>query len=115
MGLYYLIVVLCVIGIAAGQLLFKACAMAYVASGDRISSAVVSYMFAAMALYGVTSLVWVLLLRHVELGRIYPFMALAFILVPLASHLVFGERFSPAYFAGVALIMSGLLLITRSS
>lgn len=115
MGLHYLVVVLCVVGIAAGQLLFKACAMAYVAAGDRISPAVVGYMFAAMALYGVTSLVWVLLLRHVELGRIYPFMALAFVLVPLASHLMFGEKFSPAYFAGVALIMSGLLLITRSS
>lgn len=115
MWLHYLTVVLCVIGIAAGQLLFKACAMAYVASGGRLTPAVAGYMFAAMTLYGVTSLVWVLLLRHAELGRTYPFMALAFILVPLGSHLVFGERFSPAYFLGVALIMSGLLFITRSS
>jgi drug/metabolite transporter (DMT)-like permease len=109
----YLIVIACVVGIAAGQLLFKACANAYVAADSRLTTAVLGYMTAAMVLYGATSLVWTLLLRHMELGRIYPFMALAFVLVPLASHVVYGENFSPAYFVGIAFIIAGILIVTR--
>jgi drug/metabolite transporter (DMT)-like permease len=56
--------------------------------------------------------VW--LLQKIELGRIYPVMALAFILVPAGSHLVFGERFQNQYFVGVILIMLGIIVAVRA-
>src|SRR5690606_41278160 len=62
-------------------------------------------LLAAMMLYGITSVGWVWVLQRIELGRVYPLMALAFVLVPVASHFVFGERFQTQYFIGVALIM----------
>lgn len=41
-------------------------------------------------------------------------MALAFVLVPLASHWLFGERFQPQYFIGIVLIMTGIVVAVRS-
>lgn len=41
-------------------------------------------------------------------------MALAFVLVPIGSHFVFGERFQPQYFVGVAIIMLGITVIVKS-
>ena len=73
------------------------------------------FLLVAMLIYGVTSLAWVWLLRSVELGKVYPFMALAFVLVPLGSHFFFGETFSPRYYAGTALVIGGLLLVTLRS
>jgi len=52
-------------------------------------------------------------LRSEDLGRIYPIMALAFVLVPIASHLFFGERFLPGYMFGTAMIIVGVIVTTR--
>ena len=41
-------------------------------------------------------------------------MALAFVLVPIGSHLVFGERFQPQYFVGVAMIMVGIFIAVKA-
>jgi drug/metabolite transporter (DMT)-like permease len=58
---------------------------------------------------------WIWVLQKADLGRIYPLMALAFVIVPIGSHLVFGERFPPQYFVGVALIMIGIVVTVRST
>jgi drug/metabolite transporter (DMT)-like permease len=105
---------LCVIGLAIGQILFKFSAIAAIENGSYLSFRPAGALFLAMMLYGLTSLAWVWVLRKIELGRVYPLMALAFILVPLGSHLFFGERFSPQYFVGVALIMAGIFVAIRS-
>lgn len=107
----YLTALLCVIGLAAGQLLFKASAN-QMSQGGMLDPRALAYLAIALLLYGTTSLAWVWMLKTVELGKIYPFMALAFVLVPLGSHLLYGETFAPRYFAGVALIIGGLLLTT---
>ncbi|ANH74377.1 hypothetical protein ACS15_0758 [Ralstonia insidiosa] len=41
-------------------------------------------------------------------------MALAFLLVPLGSHFVFGERFQTQYAFGVAFIMIGVILTSNA-
>jgi drug/metabolite transporter (DMT)-like permease len=104
----YLLAVGCVVGIATGQLLFKACANAMTAAGGAITPRALTLLFFALCLYGTLTLAWIWLLKHAELGKIYPIMALTFVLVPLGSHFFFGEAFSTRYFAGVALIMAGL-------
>lgn len=103
----------CVLGLVAGQLLFKASASSLAESGSFFSTRVATTLLLAMALYGVTSIGWVWALQRVSLGRIYPLMALAFVLVPLGSHFVFGERFSPQYFVGIALIMAGIVVAVK--
>lgn len=110
----YVAAILCVVGLAIGQILFKISATALSESGTFFAIKPAATLFTAMCLYGITSVAWVWVLQKVELGRVYPLMALAFILVPLGSHLVFGERFQPQYFIGVAMIMIGIVVAVKA-
>ncbi|KPW56873.1 MULTISPECIES: EamA family transporter [Pseudomonas syringae group genomosp. 2] len=110
----YLIALICVIGIAAGQILFKFSATAMNKSGTIFEANTLLILFSAFALYGITTLAWVWVLQKIELGKVYPLMALAFVIVPIGSHLFFGERFQPQYFLGVAVIITGILIAVRA-
>ncbi len=107
----YFMALLCVLGIAAGQILFKLSANALRSSGDALNSQFILTFGAALALYGMTTLAWVYVLQRAELGRIYPLMALAFVIVPACSYYILGERFSSQYFIGVALIILGIVVV----
>lgn len=109
-----IVAVLCVVGLAIGQILFKVSATSLTQTGSFLAPRTAATLFAAMTLYAITSIAWVWVLQKIELGRVYPLMALAFILVPIGSHLVFGERFQPQYFVGVALIASGIVVAVRA-
>lgn len=102
--------ILCVFGLAVGQILFKYSALALSESGTFFAFKPAAILGVAMFIYAATSVAWVWLLQKVDLGKIYPFMALAFVLVPLGSHLVFGEQFEYQYYLGVALIIIGIVL-----
>ena len=110
----YATAILCVIGLAIGQILFKVSAIAMSKSGTFFVFKPIAALLAAVCLYGITSVAWVWVLQKVELGRVYPLMALAFVLVPLGSHLVFGERFQPQYFVGVAMIIVGIFITIKA-
>lgn len=110
----YVVALLCVVGLAAGQILFKVSAVAIDQTGSYFSFKGLVALFSAMLLYAATSLAWVWVLQNVELGRIYPLMALAFILVPIGSYLVFGERFPPQYYLGIGLIVAGIIVAVKS-
>lgn len=110
----YLIALLCVVGIAAGQILFKISATALQASGTFFEVKAGLVLFSALALYGVTTIGWVWVLQKVDLGKVYPLMALAFVLVPIGSHFAFGERFHIQYFIGIAFIMAGIVISVKA-
>ncbi|MCF7545245.1 4-amino-4-deoxy-L-arabinose-phospho-UDP flippase [Pseudomonas petrae] len=110
----YFVAVLCVLGIAGGQILFKLSAASLQRSGTLFDTQTLTTLFIAFALYGVTTIAWVWVLQKIDLGKAYPLMAMAFIIVPIGSHFVFGEKFSVQYFAGVALIMGGIILSLRA-
>lgn len=112
--LVYVTAVLCVLGLAAGQVLFKVSAGALAASGSFFSARALVPLISAMCLYGITSIAWVWILRNIELGRVYPLMALAFVFVPLGSFLFLNERFGPQYYVGVLIIMLGIVITVRS-
>lgn len=113
MGMY-LVAILCVCALAAGQILFKISAAALAAHGSFIAPKVLAPLLAAFAVYAIATIGWVWVLQRVELGRAYPLMALAFVLVPIGSYIFFGERFSTQYFAGVALIVVGIIVAVRA-
>ncbi len=108
------VAILCVVGLAIGQILFKISATSLAITGSYFSAKTAISLFAAMSLYAITSVAWVWVLQKTELGRVYPLMALAFILVPLGSHLVFGEKFTPQYFFGVGLIVIGIIVVAKA-
>lgn len=112
--LVQIVAVLCVLGLAVGQILFKISATSLTETGSFFAFKTASTLIAAMALYAITSVAWVWVLQKVELGRVYPLMALAFVLVPVGSYFILGERFQPQYLIGVALIMIGIVLAVRA-
>lgn len=110
----YMVALLCVLGLAVGQILFKASAVALTASSSIFSPKAATILLPALCLYAISSVAWVWVLQKIDLGRVYPLMALAFILVPLGSHIFFGEKFSPQYFLGVSLIVLGVIVVTKA-
>lgn len=106
----YIVAFLCVCGLAVGQILFKLSANLFNTSDTVLSLKPMGALFSAVMLYGITSLAWVWVLQRIQLGKVYPLMALAFVFVPLASYFLFGERFSSAYYFGVLMIILGVVL-----
>ena len=111
----YLMALLCVAGIATGQILFKLCATTAARAGSWLAPQALVLLASSLALYGVMTIAWIWVLQRAQLGRIYPIMALAFVLVPLGAHLFLGERFQPMYFFGVGLIVLGIALTVWSA
>jgi drug/metabolite transporter (DMT)-like permease len=110
----YLIAIICVIGIATGQILFKLSAASLQRTGSFFDPSTAITLVSAFSLYGVTTIAWIWVLQKIELGRVYPLMALAFVMVPMGSYFMFGERFSPQYFIGVALIITGIIVAVKA-
>lgn len=110
----YFIAILCVVGIAAGQIMFKLSASSLQRAGTFFDLKTLMILGSAFALYGLTTIAWVWVLQKIELGKAYPLMALAFVLVPIGSHFILGERFQMQYFVGVVFIMVGIALAVKS-
>jgi undecaprenyl phosphate-alpha-L-ara4N flippase subunit ArnE len=99
--------------IAGGQALFKLV-------GTRMPAADAAsmwlmlfdpYFIAAMVIYAIATVGWILVLRSVPLAAAYSFSALGFLFVPFLSFLLFGEPLTGRYFAGAVLITAGLAVI----
>ena len=98
----------CVLGLACGQLLFKKAAGGL--GGGWQGWLLNGWLWAALALYGVMTLLWIWLLRQAPLHLAYPFMALSFDLVPLLAWLVLGEPAGWQTLAGALLIVAGVVV-----
>lgn len=106
----YIYTFLCVIGLSLGQILFKFSAKYFNESHTVYAVKPLVYLLAAFALYGFVSIAWVYILQKIDLGKVYPVMALAFIIVPIGSQLFFGEKFTIQYLIGVLLIVIGIIV-----
>jgi multidrug transporter EmrE-like cation transporter len=105
------------VAIAAGQILFKrAASQIGSATGTSwvLDVARLPSMWLALALYGAATLLWVRILTTVPLSRAYPFMALAFVLVPAAGYVFFNESITVRYVVGTALIIAGVVVVARA-
>ncbi len=104
--------VICVFSISIGQLFFKLAAnFSQVHPSQQIGYLLNPYLWLALIIYGSATLFWIWLLRSTPLNQAYPFMALAFVIVPLLSSLFLGEKVDSRYFIGVSLIMAGLIIM----
>jgi drug/metabolite transporter (DMT)-like permease len=101
-----------------GQLIIKARALFHASGGELVADRLwylvrmfsdigVLSGFAAAALAGAC---WMLAIDRTELNYAYPFMALTFVLVPIGSMIVFGERLPPPQIIGSLLIVAGVAM-----
>lgn len=105
--------------VAAGQLLFKRVARdvsELTGIGAILRHIMVDPWFiTATALYVCATILWILALRDMPLSRAYPFMALAFVLVPVGAFVFYGETLGIRYFVGLGLVLAGIAVIGDSS
>jgi drug/metabolite transporter (DMT)-like permease len=104
----------CVFVISTGQLLFKLASGYLDFRHPFAEPRGLMILGAALVLYAGATLVWVAVLRHAPLSRIYPIMALSFVLTPLGGMLFLKEPINASYWAGVGLILAGLVVISRA-
>ena len=67
-----------------------------------------------LALYGIGTLIWLNVLERVELSQAYPFVGWGFALTTIAGWCLFGESLSAQRWIGIALVVGGIVLISRS-
>lgn len=112
------------VGLAAvAQLTLKA-GMNSVRASHGIAGADVATLRAVIAtplvwlglvLFGLSAIVWLGVLSRASLSFAYPFAALSYVIILLVDRFVLAETVPAARWAGVGLIMLGILVIARTS
>ncbi|ADK14401.1 MULTISPECIES: EamA family transporter [Clostridium] len=64
--------------------------------------------------YGLSFLLWIKVLSKVELSYAYPMVSLGYIITMVFSYFMFKENISFIRILGVAFIMLGVILVSRS-
>lgn len=73
------------------------------------------FILAGMFLYVTAMLIWLYVLKNVEVSYAYPFTALGFILVMVISYFFLAEQITLLRLAGIGLIVGGIFLISKSA
>jgi drug/metabolite transporter (DMT)-like permease len=68
------------------------------------------FVFSGLALYIISTIVWLIALSKTTLSFVFPFTALIFVLVMLSARIVFLEPIPPLRYLGILLICFGFLL-----
>jgi drug/metabolite transporter (DMT)-like permease len=84
-------------------------------SGDSLKAIAMNpVVWLGLLLFAGSALAWLFVLSRVPLSFAYPFASLSYLLIVVADRFVFHETIPPARWAGVALIMSGIVLVART-
>jgi multidrug transporter EmrE-like cation transporter len=71
-------------------------------------------VWGGLALFGLSAAMWIVVLSRTSLSFAYPFASLTYVLILLFDRFVLDEPVSGLRYGGVALIISGLVLISRT-
>ena len=71
-------------------------------------------VWAGLALYFASALVWLMVLARVQVSLAYPFVGLGFVVTMLLGWLVHGDLLSPARMTGTLIIATGVVVLARS-
>ena len=67
-----------------------------------------------LVIFGVSAIVWLLVLSRPSLSFAYPFASLGYVLIVLSARFVLHEQVPPLRWAGVACIMVGIILVAQT-
>jgi drug/metabolite transporter (DMT)-like permease len=71
-------------------------------------------ILAGIALYGLSLLTWIVVLSRAEASLAYPFLALGFVIVAIAGHVLLGEVLTERRMIAIAIIIGGVVLLATS-
>jgi multidrug transporter EmrE-like cation transporter len=72
------------------------------------------WVFIGFVCFGLSSLFWLVVLSRMELSLVYPMVSVAYVIVALFSWYFFKENLTVIRWAGIAVIILGVVLISRS-
>lgn len=72
------------------------------------------FVWAGLALFGVSAIVWLVVLSRASLSFAYPFASLTYVLILVFDQFVLDDEVPPLRWGGVAFIGIGIFLISRT-
>lgn len=106
-----LLILLTVFLLSTGQILFKLASNGIVLSSTGLLPSLLNLRFmAALAVYSIATLLWIIALKDIQLRVAYPFAALAFFIVPTLAHFILGETLSWNTYVGAVIIAIGVII-----
>ena len=72
------------------------------------------FIWGGLALFGISAAVWIVVLSRVSLSFAYPFAALTYIIIVLFDRVILNEYVPALRWGGVLLIMTGIVLVSRT-
>jgi drug/metabolite transporter (DMT)-like permease len=109
------------IGLAvAGQLLMKKGMMAFgTFPVSQLLTRVIPmflnpWVFIGFVCFGLSSIFWLVVLSRLPLSLVYPMVSVAYVVVALLSMVFFRENVTLVRWSGIAVIILGVILISRS-
>ena len=113
----FILVVCCTIIGAAAQVLIKKGAGALGANPTMVQTALAMVLtpalFAGYSMYGISTVLLVLALRHGQLSLLYPVFAMTYVWVTILSVVIFHESMNPYKLAGIVTIVAGIAVLGR--
>jgi drug/metabolite transporter (DMT)-like permease len=71
-------------------------------------------VWAGLALFGLSAIVWLAVLSRTSLSFAYPFASLTYVLILLADRFVLEQEVPALRYAGVAFIVVGIVLVAQT-
>jgi drug/metabolite transporter (DMT)-like permease len=84
------------------------------AVGTLVSAARQPAVWGGLAIFGISSVFWMLVLSRASLSFAYPFAALTYVMILVFDWLVLKEPVVALRWAGVGFIIAGLVLVSRT-
>ncbi len=72
------------------------------------------YILSGLASYVISVAIWLLVLARVEVSYAYPFLSVGYVVVTVMGYFIFQENLSWMRVFGIAVIIVGVLLLSRS-
>lgn len=72
------------------------------------------WVYAGLALFGLSAVLWLVVLSRATLSFAYPFAAFTYVLILLFDRFALHQDLPPLRIAGVFLIVTGIVLVSRT-
>ena len=82
--------------------------------GFALRLALSPWFLGGLALYGVSIVLWLVVLSSTPVSAAYPLSSLGFVLTTAVAVLFLGEAVTPLRLLGIALICCGVVVVSRS-
>ena len=106
---HFTLIILTVLALSVGQILFKLAARGLAGTEPLIHQVLGNhYLWIALAVYGIATAFWIGLLRQIPLHIAYPFVALAFLFVPILGFWFLNEPLRWQSLLGALVIVVGV-------